>query len=459
MFKKKAITILACLMITSILSGCSGNVSNKNSNNSSTVSDSNTSSDSQDGKITLMSSKITDQTKTSNNDNEKKKVKDFLDNYFKKYHEWGFNNAPTSTLEDLYVKNAMPADIASFEYLVGKYQGDVKKYDFDITKINTSKGKITSLLAKATITMNITGPTNHVSKDGDFLYAMELIPYNDTYQVKTFYFDSVDNIKQKEQQNEEKQNGYNDKTNAKDTVTDFTPNNANKIYGDAKSNTEKPLDQIIQENDPKTVALLVPTGDDKYSIGSGFFIAPGLIVTNYHVVDNGCNALIRTNDAKIYEAEGIVAGDKTVDIAVIKLKQKIGQPVQLGDPSALKKGEKATAIGSPKGLFNTVSTGIISNFWSNENVDQIQISIPITHGNSGGPLFNSKGEVVGITASGVESEGELNFAISATHIQDITNKLKDADFNTIKATKLSDVFNTQSISNLKSFGSKFGTWA
>ncbi|AKN31280.1 peptidase S1 [Clostridium carboxidivorans P7] len=450
MFKKKAINILICLLIISILSGCSGKISNNSPNASSS---------SADNKIALMSSKIDDQSKSSNYDTEKKKVKDFLDNYFKKYYEWGFNNAPTSTLDELYVKDAMPADIISFEYMVGKYKGNVKDYDFDIAKVNTQDGKITSLLAKVNMNINLTLPNTTQSKDLKFLYAMELIPYKDTYKVKSFYIDAKDNIKKQQQKIEEKQNGYNDKTKAKDTVTDFTPKDSSKIYGNTGSNTEKTLEEIIQENDPKTVALLVPNGDNKYAIGSGFFIAPGIIATNYHVINGGCNALIRTNDAKIYEAEGIVAANKTVDIAIIKLKQKIGQPVQLGDVSKLKKGEKATAIGSPKGLFNTVSTGIISNFWNDGKAKQIQISIPITHGNSGGPLFNSKGEVVGLTTSGIEAEGELNFAVSIEHIYDIADKLKKTDFNSIPAKKISDVFNKKPMSNLKSFGSKFGTWA
>ncbi|SHJ09931.1 Trypsin-like peptidase domain-containing protein [Clostridium cavendishii DSM 21758] len=455
MFKKRRIRILTCLLIitVSILSGCSINKFTKNnkSNSNSSISDS------KNGKITLTTSKIDDQTKNSNYDTEKKKVKEFLDKYFKKYYEWGFNDASPSTLDELYVKDAMPSNVISFEYLVGKYKCKVNDYDFDIAKVDTQNGKITSLLAKVNMNVNATLPDTGQNKDIKLLYAIELIPYKNTYQVKSFYLDTKDNIKDQEQKIEEKQNGYNDKTKANETVTDFTPKDSNKVYGNVQSNSEKAIEEIIQENDPKTVALLVPNGDTKYAIGSGFFIAPGIVATNYHVIDGGCNALIRTNDAKIYEAEGIIAADKTVDIAIIKVKKKIGQPVQLGDVSKIKKGEKALAIGSPKGLFNTVSTGIISNIWNDGKANQIQISIPITHGNSGGPLFNSKGEVLGLTTSGIEAEGELNFAVSIEHIYDITDKLNKTDFDSIKAKKLSDVFNKKPISNLKAFASKFGT--
>ena len=100
----------------------------------------------------------------------------------------------------------------------------------------------------------------------------------------------------------------------------------------------------------------------------------------------------------------------------------------MGKASDTDKGSIAVAIGSPLGLFNTVSTGIISNFWESEGIDLIQISIPITHGNSGGALFNESGKLIGITTSGM-GEANLNFAISSSHIIPVYEEIKHLPFN------------------------------
>ena len=87
--------------------------------------------------------------------------------------------------------------------------------------------------------------------------------------------------------------------------------------------------------------------------------------------------------------------------------------------TSLAKGNKVVAIGSPKGLQNTVSEGIVSSFRIVEGVQQIQISAPIDHGSSGGGLFNSKGELVGVTASGYAgSNADLNFAVAIDEASD-----------------------------------------
>ncbi|MBU3112373.1 S1C family serine protease [Clostridium lacusfryxellense] len=473
MQKRKIATIVTCACLILTLVGCSSKSDIKMNSNTvktsaadttktnatNTPKTSTTNTDTKE-EILLNSPAINQKDNSSNYDDKKPKVKMFLDAYFKKYDDWGFKKADTSTLADLYAKDADVVSAAiSYEYLVGKYQGKVNKYDFNIAKINTKDGKVTSVLAKLYLNMSIVPESDGVRKNIDFLYDLELEPYNDTYQVKNFYLDTKDNVKQQEEKIAKKENGYNVKTKTKDTLTDFTPKDADKKYNITPTGTEKPLEQIIEENDPKTVALLVPIGAGKYAIGSGFFVSPGILVTNYHVIDGGSDAIVRTNTGALYEVDGIISADKTVDIAIVKLKKNIGQAVEIGDVSKLKKGENAVAIGSPKGLFNTVSTGIISNFWDDGKTNQIQISIPITHGNSGGPLFNKFGQVVGINSSGLEGEGELNFAISAEYIYDISDKLKNQEFNSIKSEKLSVLFNKKPDSNLQKFGLKFGTWA
>jgi len=122
------------------------------------------------------------------------------------------------------------------------------------------------------------------------------------------------------------------------------------------------------------------------------------------------------SDNKKYPVLGIVNGSKDHDIAVIKIKADNLPALILGDSDKLTIGQEIVAIGSPLGLQNTVSTGIVSSIRNNlyrigKGLKDIQISAPTSHGSSGGALFNMQGEVIGITYAG-EIEGQnLNYAI------------------------------------------------
>jgi len=86
-----------------------------------------------------------------------------------------------------------------------------------------------------------------------------------------------------------------------------------------------------------------------------------------------------------------------------------------------KVGEKIVTIGNPNGLINTVADGIVSNTRKQLNYTLIQITLPISHGSSGGALLNMEGELVGITSSGIEGGGDLNFAVSSNDVKDFLN--------------------------------------
>lgn len=222
--------------------------------------------------------------------------------------------------------------------------------------------------------------------------------------------------------------------NTEDTIQSYLPDSTN---GDAIMSVK----DIVRNNDHKVVAVYVES-ENGQSQGSGFFIKDGVIVTNYHVIDGGRSAKILLSDGTYVDVAGVIFSDPNVDIAVLKLVKEIGiDPVTIGQALDSDKGSIAVAIGSPLGLFNTVSTGIISNFWQSEGVNLIQISIPITHGNSGGALFNESGKLIGITTSGM-GEANLNFAISSSHIIPIYEEIKQQSFNTIKAFALGNAGNS-----------------
>lgn len=158
----------------------------------------------------------------------------------------------------------------------------------------------------------------------------------------------------------------------------------------------------------------VDAGGQVTSIGSGFVVDPdGLMVTNYHVIEGAQALQIKMKDGEIYDRVAVLDYDSRRDIAVLKIRPFKKLPALALAATAPEPGEEAVAIGNPQGLEHTVSAGIVSAYRQAEGYRLIQISVPISPGSSGGPLFNLKGEVVGITSAGVVAEGaqNLNFAV------------------------------------------------
>lgn len=167
------------------------------------------------------------------------------------------------------------------------------------------------------------------------------------------------------------------------------------------------------------------------SLGSGFIISQdGYILTNAHVVSDADEVLVKLSDKREFKAK-IIGADKRTDVALIKIDANNLPKVTIGDPSMLKVGEWVAAIGSPFGLENTMTAGIVSakgRALPQENyVPFIQTDVAINPGNSGGPLFNLRGEVVGINSQIYSRSGGsmgLSFSIPIDVAIDISNQLK-----------------------------------
>lgn len=167
------------------------------------------------------------------------------------------------------------------------------------------------------------------------------------------------------------------------------------------------------------------------SLGSGFIISEdGYILTNAHVVNEADEVIVKLSDKREFKAK-IIGADKRTDVALVKI-DATGLPVAtLGNPDMLKVGEWVAAIGSPFGLENTMTQGIVSakgRALPQENfVPFIQTDVAINPGNSGGPLYNLDGEVVGINSQIYSRSGGsvgLSFAIPINVAIDISNQLK-----------------------------------
>jgi len=171
---------------------------------------------------------------------------------------------------------------------------------------------------------------------------------------------------------------------------------------------------------------------DAQATGSGFILqADGYVVTNAHVVDGADEVKVRLSDRREFIAK-VVGVDKRTDVALLKIEAKDLPRVTIGDPDKLKVGEWVVAIGKPFGLENTMTAGIVSakgRDLPQENlVPFIQTDVAINPGNSGGPLFNLKGEVVGINSMIYSRTGGymgLAFAIPIDVAMNTVSQLKD----------------------------------
>ena len=181
---------------------------------------------------------------------------------------------------------------------------------------------------------------------------------------------------------------------------------------------------------PKQIPGL-PREFENKSLGSGFIVSgDGYILTNAHVVDAADEVLVKLTDKREFKAK-VIGADKRTDVALLKIEATGLPAVRLGDPARLKVGEWVVAIGSPFGFDNTVTAGIVSakgRSLPQENfVPFIQTDVAINPGNSGGPLFNLRGEVVGINSQIYSRTGGfmgLSFAIPIDVAMDIQAQLK-----------------------------------
>ncbi len=155
-----------------------------------------------------------------------------------------------------------------------------------------------------------------------------------------------------------------------------------------------------------------PNGEPAGS-GSGIMVGQGgYILTNHHVAAHGSfySVSIEGED-KQYRTEDIIKYNSLYDLAVIRIDRRLHPlPVFKGNPP-LVRGQKVVAIGSPLGLFNSVSDGIISGFRTIRDVDMIQFTAPISHGSSGGAVLNMFGEVIGISTAGIDDGQNINLAM------------------------------------------------
>jgi S1-C subfamily serine protease len=175
------------------------------------------------------------------------------------------------------------------------------------------------------------------------------------------------------------------------------------------------IKDIVLRESPAVVSVYnLDARGDVRGTGTGFIVkADGVLVTNFHVIHGADGLAVKLKNGEAYDRIWVMDVDPRRDIAVLKIQGVQLPTVRLGDSAKVEQGDWCVAIGNPQGLEHTVSDGLVSALRVMEGNQMFQISVPISPGSSGGPLYNSRGEVVAITTAALVGEGvqNLNFAV------------------------------------------------
>ncbi len=194
----------------------------------------------------------------------------------------------------------------------------------------------------------------------------------------------------------------------------------------APAQNTMPAEDIAEKALAATVYLeMKDTNGKTLGIGSGFFVKPNLIATNYHVIAGATKGTAKlVGKSTTYKIEGVTATDKQNDLALLKVTAYGIKPLSLGDSDKIRIGETVYVAGNPKGLEGTFSDGIISSKRSEDTKERLQMTAPISPGSSGGPVLSKKGEVIGVSFMTLEIGQNLNFAIPSKYLKKLLEQSK-----------------------------------
>ena len=192
------------------------------------------------------------------------------------------------------------------------------------------------------------------------------------------------------------------------------------------------LEDVIEEVNPSVVSITVDVSDDEQALGAGIIIsAAGYVVTNAHVMENAKKITLQLPNGETFAAN-LVGVDEKTDIALLKVKNPINlEAGHFGDSDAIRVGNQVFAIGNPFGLGNSVSLGIISA--KERDIDKgpydnfLQTDAAINQGNSGGPLFNMDGKIIGMSTAIFSEDGKnvgVGFATPSNVVKWVVSQLK-----------------------------------
>jgi serine protease Do len=207
---------------------------------------------------------------------------------------------------------------------------------------------------------------------------------------------------------------------------------------------KKTVEQIAQEAN-ESIAVILNAGRDgkQQGLGTGFVIsADGLIATNFHVIGEARPVTVQLSDGSKHEATAVYASDRKLDLAIVKIDaNKKLKPLPLGDSAKLPQGQAIVALGHPRGLEYSVVAGVLSGKRDMDGVSMLQLAIPIEQGNSGGPVLDPHGQVIGVVTLKSLVTANLGFAVPVNalkHLHDRPNPIAMEQWLTIGALDKSE---------------------
>ncbi|MGN1268397.1 MAG: trypsin-like peptidase domain-containing protein, partial [Candidatus Aphodocola sp.] len=217
--------------------------------------------------------------------------------------------------------------------------------------------------------------------------------------------------------------------------------NLSSIYNFDKLNalSENDINNIYNSNLKNVVYLRSYYNNKVVSNGNGVFINDGIILTTWSFLEkaliNSQYLTIKDNTGITYNLDGIVTANPETDVAVIKLKEKSGTCIQLGNKNDIKIEDPAITLSSKSGTGLTIQKGIVI-----ANGDYVQTSIPLTETDEGSPLFDSKGNLIGVNTS-KSINSSISMAINLDVIKEIQDKFNSIEFESIKTISFEDLKN------------------
>ena len=191
---------------------------------------------------------------------------------------------------------------------------------------------------------------------------------------------------------------------------------------------ERSIADIVESCIDTVVLVIVSDASGKVvGRGSGFLISPdGKIVTNYHVVQGAASAIVKLSNGAFFPVVGVLATSKDDDLALIKVSGRNLPALSLGDSGSVSIGDRVIAIGSPLGLQNTVTDGIVRAVRDDGTGRKwIQTTAPASRGNSGGPLLTLDGNAIGVITFGFKEGENLNFAAPINSVKSLLDTAHD----------------------------------
>ena len=186
-------------------------------------------------------------------------------------------------------------------------------------------------------------------------------------------------------------------------------------------------EQLAEKALAATVYLEMADKDNNIlGFGSGFFVGQNQIATNFHVIAGAAKGTVKLAGSPMqYTVEGISATDEKNDLALLKVTGFEGEPLPLGDSDTVQIDKTVYVAGNPKGLEGTFSKDTVSNLHEGDAKKRFQMTALISPGNSGGPVLNGNGEVIGISLITLDDGQNLNFTIPSNDLKELLTQVRE----------------------------------